>query len=286
MVELWSARTAALGSREDVAYVFVFENRGRMIGATIDHPHSQILAFGTIPPIAQAELEASDATSVRIPATASWSPAATAGRPPCRGALVAYELLISPISHVADLPTAGPQLRAGLAAMLVDALTRMERLLGPDTPYMLWVHQRPNDGADWPAAHLHLHLAPALRAPGSGPAPRLRRARRRRLLRSGRSAAGRGPAGGLPVNGLNRRTRRLVRQPVRPRAGRRLVRARPGQPDRRPGLHRDVRAALRPRPRGLRRRGPQARPADRAGVPAEPAATRSCWTSTHSNQEK
>jgi UDPglucose--hexose-1-phosphate uridylyltransferase len=45
VVELWSARTAALGSREDVAYVFVFENRGRLIGSTIDHPHSQVMAF-------------------------------------------------------------------------------------------------------------------------------------------------------------------------------------------------------------------------------------------------
>ena len=31
---------------------------------------------------------------------------------------------------------------------------------------MLWFHQRPNDQADYPAAHLHAHLAPALRAPG------------------------------------------------------------------------------------------------------------------------
>jgi UDPglucose--hexose-1-phosphate uridylyltransferase len=50
--------------------------------------------------------------------------------------------------------------------MLVDALTRMGQLLGRDAPYMLWVHQRPADGGDWPTAHLHLHLAPALRAPG------------------------------------------------------------------------------------------------------------------------
>ena len=28
VVELWSARTAGLGSRNDVKYVFVFENRG------------------------------------------------------------------------------------------------------------------------------------------------------------------------------------------------------------------------------------------------------------------
>src|SRR5580693_3791460 len=58
VVERWSARTAALGARTDVAYVFVFENRGRAIGSTIEHPHSQIMAFTTIPPIPAAELAA------------------------------------------------------------------------------------------------------------------------------------------------------------------------------------------------------------------------------------
>jgi len=31
---------------------------GRQIGATIDHPHSQVMAFTMIPPIAAAELSA------------------------------------------------------------------------------------------------------------------------------------------------------------------------------------------------------------------------------------
>lgn len=171
VVELWSARTAALGSRDDVAYVFVFENRGAMIGSTIEHPHSQVMAFGAIPPIPAAELSATtchlcpdppdDLLVTRhhgwqaaVPHAPSWP----------------YELLISPRSHVADLPAAGPRLRRGLAAILVDALTRTERLLGRDAPYMLWVHQCPNNQADYRvdyrAAHLHAHLAPALRAPG------------------------------------------------------------------------------------------------------------------------
>ncbi len=167
VVELWSARTAVLGSRDDVAYVFVFENRGRAVGSTIDHPHSQIMAFGMIPPIPESELSASKCDFCQDPgddvlvvrrsgwqAAVPWAPSWP------------YELLISPCRHVADLPAAGPELRKGLGAMLVDALTRVERLLGPDAPYMLWVHQRPAGGDDWPAAHLHLHLAPALRAPG------------------------------------------------------------------------------------------------------------------------
>jgi UDPglucose--hexose-1-phosphate uridylyltransferase len=167
VVELWSERTAALGSREDVAYVFVFENRGRAIGATIDHPHSQIMAFGAIPPVPEHELSAGKCTFCQNPdddllvvcrngwqAAVPWAPSWP------------YELLISPLDHVADLPAAGRDLRAGLGAMLVDALTRVERLLGPNAPYMLWIHQRPADGDEWPAAHLHLHLAPAMRAPG------------------------------------------------------------------------------------------------------------------------
>jgi UDPglucose--hexose-1-phosphate uridylyltransferase len=167
VIELWSARTAALGARDDVGYVFVFENRGRMIGSTIDHPHSQIMAFSTIPPIPETELSANKCDLCQDPgddltvtrrcgwqAAVPWAPSWP------------YELLISPQGHVADLPSAGPGLRAGLGVMLVDALSRMERLLGREAPYMLWVHQRPSSPGDWPTAHLHLHLAPALRAPG------------------------------------------------------------------------------------------------------------------------
>ena len=168
VIELWSARTAELGARTDVSYVFVFENRGRAVGATIDHPHSQILAFNLVPPIAQAELSQATcdlcgdpddrlivarhpAWLARVPWAPSWP----------------YEVLIFPRRHVADLPTAGPGLRAGLAAILVDCLSRVDRLFGAAVPYMLWVHQRPTTGQNWPAAHLHLHLAPLLRRPGT-----------------------------------------------------------------------------------------------------------------------
>ena len=167
VVELWSARTAELGARADVAYVFVFENRGRAIGATIEHPHSQVMAFGLIPPVPAAELSArschlcqESADDLLVTCRAGWQ-AAVPWAPSWP-----FELLIYPRGHVADLPAAGPELQKGLAAMLVDVLTRLDRLLGSGVPYMLWLHQRPNDGADWPAAHLHLHLAPALRAPG------------------------------------------------------------------------------------------------------------------------
>jgi UDPglucose--hexose-1-phosphate uridylyltransferase len=167
VVEMWSARTAALGSRADVGYVFVFENQGRATGATIDHPHSQVMAFATIPPVAMAELAngycdlckdpggpmtviGDQAWVAHVPWAPSWP----------------YEMLICPRGHIPDLPSAGPAARAELAAILVECLTRVDRVLGPGAPYMLWLHQRPSGPGEWPAAHLHLHLAPVLRAPG------------------------------------------------------------------------------------------------------------------------
>ncbi len=168
VIEVWSARTDQLGARQDVGYVFVFENRGRAIGATIDHPHSQILAFGEVPPVALAELSTAGCELCRKPrdeltvarhdgwlARVPWAPSWP------------YEMIISPDEHVPDLPAAGRVLRGGLAAILVESLARLAAVLGQAEPYMLWIHQRPADGKDWPAAHLHLHLAPVLRAPGT-----------------------------------------------------------------------------------------------------------------------
>ena len=39
VVDVWTERCRALGSRGDVASVLVFENRGATVGATVAHPH-------------------------------------------------------------------------------------------------------------------------------------------------------------------------------------------------------------------------------------------------------
>ena len=49
----------------------------------------------------------------------------------------------------------------------MDALGRLDRLFDAPMPYMLWFHQRPTDGGRWPTAHLHVHVAPLYRSPGT-----------------------------------------------------------------------------------------------------------------------
>jgi UDPglucose--hexose-1-phosphate uridylyltransferase len=158
IVDLWAERTEALLARPEVAYVLVFENRGADAGATIPHPHGQIYAFPFVPPTPAREAEVAAAAGCalcgeepgdRLVADAgewrAWVPFA-AGYP--------YALLLAPRTHVAGLPELDGRGRDDLAAILVDALGRLDRLFDRPFPYMLWIH---------PGVHLHVHVAPPRR---------------------------------------------------------------------------------------------------------------------------
>ena len=45
-------------------------------------------------------------------------------------------------------------------------LSRFDRLFAAETPYMLWIHQRPFDGRYWPGARLHVEIVTPWRAAG------------------------------------------------------------------------------------------------------------------------
>lgn len=175
VIDVWAERTEVLGARDDVAYVLVFENRGREVGATIDHPHGQIYAFGEVPPVPLDELRlAADRGSCALcdetpderlvsrhgdpsEGAHAWVPHAS-GHP--------YGMVVAPRAHVTDLPSLDDAGRDDLAWVLADSLVRLDRYFAEPTPYMLWIHQQPTDGGDWPFAHLHIEIVPLRRAPG------------------------------------------------------------------------------------------------------------------------
>lgn len=178
VVDLWAARTHELLARPGIEYVLVFENRGREVGATIDHPHGQIYGYPLVPPapareaaVARGhgcaictEMEHEIASGSRIVATCgdwvAWVPYASG---------YAYGMRIAPRAHVGSLARLDDTARDDLATMLGDALGRYSRLWPSDDPgyrfpYLMWFHQASAAGGDeW---HLHAHIAPPLRAPG------------------------------------------------------------------------------------------------------------------------
>jgi UDPglucose--hexose-1-phosphate uridylyltransferase len=57
LVDVWVDRYLALGARPDVAYVYIFENKGEEIGVTLHHPHGQIYAMPFVPPTIRTEVD-------------------------------------------------------------------------------------------------------------------------------------------------------------------------------------------------------------------------------------
>jgi UDPglucose--hexose-1-phosphate uridylyltransferase len=160
VVDLWAERSAVLGARDDVAHVLVFENRGSEVGATIPHPHGQIYAFDHVPPLPARELErgaAMDDPADGLIGTAgswvAWVPSA---------ASYPYQVRVASTTNSGrpppDLPSLDPGRRRDLARLLVDVLRGFDRLFDAEMPYMLWIHQRPFDGGDWPQAQVHLDI--------------------------------------------------------------------------------------------------------------------------------
>lgn len=57
LVDLWIQRYEALSRDERIKYVFIFENRGDIVGVTMPHPHGQIYGYPFIPKKVELELD-------------------------------------------------------------------------------------------------------------------------------------------------------------------------------------------------------------------------------------
>jgi UDPglucose--hexose-1-phosphate uridylyltransferase len=180
LVQAWTDRYMELGSREDVKYVFVFENRGVEVGVTLHHPHGQIYAYPFVPPIPARELheqrryldahgrglledilarEVRDGSRIvyESPAVAAWVPAF---------ARYPYEVWLAPLAPRPALPDLTREEQKNLAVALKTILMKFDRLWQQPFPYVMAFHQAPTDGGAHPEAHLHIELYPAYRMPG------------------------------------------------------------------------------------------------------------------------
>ena len=174
LIEVWAHRTLELGARPENAYVFVFENKGEAIGVTLHHPHGQIYAYPTIPPL----LERETANAQRHRATRGsclWcdllaqeegdgrrvvtrTPTWFAGVP--FFARWPYEVHLTPRRHVGWLHELDGDEIEQLARMMKSVIGKYDALFGFSLPYIMAVHQRPTDGGDHDGSHLHFEFYP------------------------------------------------------------------------------------------------------------------------------
>ncbi|HUZ20581.1 MAG TPA: galactose-1-phosphate uridylyltransferase [Acidimicrobiales bacterium] len=174
----WTDRTVELSARPGVEQVFCFENRGREIGVTLEHPHGQIYAYPFVTPRTSRVLasvtayrrrtgrnlfddvlaaERADGSRV-VASTEDW----TAFVP--QAARWPFEVHLYPHRRVPDLVALNDAEREQLVVLYLDVLRRFDALFDGPAPYISGWHQAPvREGRQQFA--LHLELFSVRRAP-------------------------------------------------------------------------------------------------------------------------
>ena len=161
----WRLRLAARHDDELGAAVVVV-NQGRLSGASLEHPHSQMFATVARPALVQAELERlgrDDCAACAILNKERGGERVVADAAglvtlcPWASALP-FEALILPDQHLPRLDDPGPGDLA-LAGALGGLLRGLDAAVGARAPYNLVLHAAPPGTDDF---HWHLHLLPRL----------------------------------------------------------------------------------------------------------------------------
>lgn len=177
LISVWQDRYHELGSREEIKYVLIFENKGEAVGVTLHHPHGQIYAFPFIPPKLEQELGASRRYYEKNGQCLFCATLAEEVRDGRRivfeterfiafipfFARLPYEVYLAPKQHLTSLAEFTARDREDLALALKGLLLKYDALFGFSFPYIMVIHQAPTDGGSYPEYHLHFEFYPPLR---------------------------------------------------------------------------------------------------------------------------
>ena len=168
-------RIADLKKDPRFEYILIFKNHGEAAGASLEHPHSQLIATPIIPSMVAEEL-AGAARYFELKERCVWCDIvrqeSRAGRrlvlegdgfvalAPFAPRLP-FETWILPARHRAAFEDAGVEELRGLAGVLGEFLRRMNRVLR-DPPYNFMLHTAPLREPPGDSFHWHLEVIPKL----------------------------------------------------------------------------------------------------------------------------
>ncbi|MCX7925144.1 MAG: DUF4931 domain-containing protein [Fimbriimonadales bacterium] len=172
-MRMYQRRLQVLSQDERLKTVLIFRNEGRAAGASLEHPHSQLVGLTFVPPVLQRHIEGVQryrSRHGRHPFEAIIEQELREGvrvvRQTERFLLYApfasrapYELVILPLEPIARFEQMSDEMLREFAQLLQDALRRLHAVLN-DPPYnfMLFTAPCAYDEEFW----LHLRIAPRL----------------------------------------------------------------------------------------------------------------------------
>lgn len=173
VLRVFQQRIKAIERELHYQYVQIFKNKGKEAGASLSHPHSQIVATPIVPKRVKEEIYGADRLYrtfkecgfCRILREEEAAGARLIARNAQFTAFAPYasrfpfEMTLMPKRHSAFFTDVRDDELLPLAEILKDVLTRLKRTVN-DPPFNMVLHQAPNptlSAKDWPELHLKSH---------------------------------------------------------------------------------------------------------------------------------
>lgn len=180
LVDLWCERFTALSADKRIKYIFIFENRGELVGVTMPHPHGQIYGYSWVPKKLVLETEncrkyykekgqcllcdmlkderadgrriifENESFTVFLPFFCEYP----------------YGVYVMSRAHKQNICQFDEQEKDDLAKTLKQTTGMLDSLFGFSFPYMMCMHQEPvNTGISYEKDyHFHIEFFPPMRA--------------------------------------------------------------------------------------------------------------------------
>lgn len=178
VMRAYRERYAALAKDPCVEYVLIFHNHGREAGASISHPHSQLIALPILPPDIKRSFRGSQRFFKKFH-TCIYCKMLDAERRFRERVVhenkefitlapyashVPFELRIYPQEHDSRFELLSEERLRFLTESLIEMLKRLHRVLG-DPAYNFFIHTTPANMPDVEHYHWHLEILPKISVP-------------------------------------------------------------------------------------------------------------------------
>ncbi|EKE20929.1 MAG: hypothetical protein ACD_7C00427G0005 [uncultured bacterium] len=173
VIDAFQDRYLELMRKKSVKYITVFHNFGKEAGASIAHPHSQLIAIPVISPYIKQELDGAELyfKSLRkcVYCEMVEYEDASRKRMVCENdtfiafcpfaSRSAFEIWIMPKKHNPYFERITDEEKIKLAEVLKNSLSAIKKTIN-NPPYNFYIHTSPCDGKDYRHYHWHIEILP------------------------------------------------------------------------------------------------------------------------------
>lgn len=172
LVDLWTERYTEIKKDENIKFIFIFENRGDVVGVTMPHPHGQIYGYSVIPKKIELELESAKEHLEKTGNCLFCDMLKDEYQAKSRIIFenedfvvflpffceYPYGIYIASKSHKNNLEQFNEREKNNLAKAVREAAGTLDNLFDYPFPYMMCMYQSPVNGEDT-SDYYHFHIA-------------------------------------------------------------------------------------------------------------------------------